>query len=169
MIKHQENPPRKTLATWYNIEKHLPAKDLLAWYNSEIARYRNFEWQISGYAGALLAALIYLLADEGKRDFFVAHCQLASVSLIFLSIFSAGLSLSELHVHLRLNEFRLYRDSLFRTVQESGTYDLPGKKPGVKLIWRDWIDFGYFCGFEAVILLNFFAAGILLLRLWRWI
>jgi uncharacterized membrane protein YbhN (UPF0104 family) len=84
----------------------LTSGDFLKWYTEEVTRYRNMEWQLSGYSIAISCGALFLFT--GKVDLKPFANALAS----FVCLFVVGLAFAQVHCHLRLNYYRDRRESL---------------------------------------------------------
>ena len=113
--------------------------DYLGWYNSEIDRYRDTEWKVSGYAGAFSLAIIYLATDTNRNAQLLKHPYLTSLALLG---FASFLLWSEAHIHKRLNDFRAQRSAL-----ENGETD-HRKKAGNLVNWKNRTDLAYYFAFQ---------------------
>ena len=122
--------------------------DFLSWYNSEITRYRDYEWAVSGYAGAFSLAVVYLATDPDRKSILQEYYWLISPILLVFACLLVG---SEAHIHRRLNDFRAKRSAL---IQESGHHVASGhlieRRANGSLSRTNLL---YFLGFE------FFIAG----------
>ena len=84
----------------------LTSGDFLKWYTEEVTRYRNMEWQLSGYSIAISWGALFLFT--GKPDLKLFALPLA----LFVCLFIVGIALAQMHCHLRLNYYRERRESL---------------------------------------------------------
>lgn len=87
----------------------LDDSDYFKWFNDEITRYRNYEWQVSGYVGALLFAVGVWAGDINRNSLIIRHRCLAGTLLAIFVVFCAW---SQLHIHERLNFFRVAQKAL---------------------------------------------------------
>lgn len=108
-----------------------------SWYNDEIARYRNIEWQITGYSISL-SYLTAIFSIQAETAIFVSNKYL---TMLFVGIVWLGLFLSEIHAHSRLNEFRAKRQALIKNNPKH--LEVKGK------LWKgtDIVDKAYLIGF----------------------
>jgi hypothetical protein len=130
----------------------LDARDYLKWYNDEITRYRNHEWQIAGYSGTFLAFISVLISDDSKIHVFtVLGKRWPIVAAAFVLLFAMFCLFSEIHTHMRLNEYRNARTLLLKSpnTKQPDTFKLA--RPWRNFIsgWKDGI---YFVAFFLFIL-----------------
>lgn len=118
--------------------------DFLDWYNSEITRYRDYEWAVSGYAGALSIALT-VKADGGSS--YIPQNELGTSILVLL--LASFLLWSETHIHWRLSHFRARRTALLSSQahMEVDSKLVARNKDGS----LNGTDFAYLLGFQLFI------------------
>ena len=125
----------------------LDEHDYFKWFSDEITRYRNLEWRIAGYSGAIFAIVALWGYGTGSQRNLIVPLRCPALGVVI--IFNAFCFFAEWHIHDRLNHFRKAQEFLRENSSQPPEEALKVKHDLISG-WRDGI---YLCAFMGFIFL----------------